>query len=130
MNRRTILPRFWRSERGATAVEFVLVLPVLVLLTIGVINASLMLYAVSTMHYATEDAARWCMINSSTCTTGTVNTYAVSRYAGPAMSPNFILASPATCAGEQVTGAANFTFVTGLASITVPIASTACHPFG
>lgn len=127
MSRRATLAGFWRGEHGATAMEFVLVLPILIMLTIGVINASLMIYSVATVHFAAEDAARWCMINASSCSTTTVNTYAKSRYAGFA-SPSFTLTTPANCGGEQVTGTATYTFVTGMASMAVPISATACHP--
>jgi Flp pilus assembly protein TadG len=118
--------RLWRSERGAVATELVLVLPILIMLTIGVINASFMLFTTATIHFATQDAARWCMINASTCTSNTVNTYATARYPGLATA-NFIV-DTAQCAGAQVSGTATYTFVTGLASISVPLSATACRP--
>ena len=132
---RRFRPRtFWRAELGSTAAEFALILPGLVMLTIGVINLSLMMYAVATIHFATEDAARWCMINSATCTTSTVNTYATSRYVGPAISPAFSLAAGATCgaggSGEQVSATATYNFATGVADLSVPIKASACHPLG
>jgi Flp pilus assembly protein TadG len=129
MSLRTTLSRFLRNERGATAVEFVLIVPSLAMMTIGIINASLMVFTVATVHFATEDAARWCMINKSTCTSDTVNTYAVSRYAGVPVSPTFALTTPATCTGEQVTGTATYNFVTGVGNVSIPISATACRPF-
>ena len=125
MSRRATLTRFWHSELGSSAMEFVLVVPVMIMLTIGVINASLMIYSVATVHFAAQDAARWCVIHASTCATD-LSTY---KYAGFA-SPTFTLTSPATCAGQQVTGTATYTFVTGMANISLPISATACHPFG
>jgi Flp pilus assembly protein TadG len=129
MSRSTLWTRFRRGECGATAAEFALILPGLVMLTIGVINLSLMLYAVATIHFTAETAARWCMINAATCTNGTVNTYATSIYYGPAIAPNFALATP-TCTGRQVTGAAVYNFFTGVADFPVQIGATACHPLG
>lgn len=125
MNLRASLTRLWRSERGSSAMEFVMVLPAMVALTIGVINAALLIYSVATVHFAAEDAARWCVIHASTCATD-LSTY---KYAGFA-SPTFTLTSPANCVGRQVTGTATYTFVTGFTNISLPISATACHPFG
>jgi Flp pilus assembly pilin Flp len=122
MSRRPILPRFARHERGATAAEFALILPALLFLTLGVINISLMLFATASLHYAAEDAARWCMINSC----ADVSTYAAARYTGPAMSPVFTLTHPAC--GELVSASATFNLVTGLSNLSVPISAAACHP--
>jgi Flp pilus assembly protein TadG len=130
MSLRTTLADFLRSEHGASAVEFVLIIPSLAMMTIGVINLSLIVFSVATIHFATEDAARWCMINASTCTSDTVNTHAASHAVGFASSPTFALTTPATCNGEQVTGTATYTFVTGLGDISLPLSSTACRPFG
>jgi Flp pilus assembly protein TadG len=127
MKRRRPPGAFWRSECGTSAMEFVLVLPILLMLTIGVINASVMIYTVATLHYAAEDAARWCVIHSG-CTSTTVNTYAQSRYAGPAISQTFALSTPANCGGAQVIGAGTFHLITGMGTVTAPMSATACHP--
>jgi len=127
MRLRAILGAFWRNQLGTTALEFVLVLPIALMLTIGVINLSVMIYTVSTLHYAAEDAARWCVIHSN-CTSSTVNTYALSRYAGPAISQTFALTTPANCGGAQVTGNGTFHLITGMGTVTAPMSATACHP--
>jgi Flp pilus assembly protein TadG len=121
------LSRFWRSERGATAAEFVLILPAMAMLSIGIINASVLLFNVATIHSATEAAARWCMINRSTCTSTTVNTYATGHFAGAStLSPTFTMSSP-SC-GKQVTGTATYSFVTGFGNIPISLSATACRP--
>ena len=121
----------WRGERGNTAVEFALILPALVLLTLGTINLSLMMWAVSTLHYAVEDAARCGVVKTTICTSpATTATYAAGRYKGPLMSPvfNSPAPNPTAACGYQVTGSATYNFVTGLANIAVPISATACRP--
>ena len=121
----------WLCDRGATAVEFTLILPALVLLTIGTINLSFMMYAVSTLHYAVEDAARCGVVKTTICTSPTTTaTYAAGRYSGPLMTPVFNnpAPNPAAACGYQVTGSATYNFVTGLANIAVPITATACRP--
>ncbi len=124
--RRLRLPRIWRDEAGTSAVEFALVFPALIMLTLGSVNMSLLLYAVSTLHFAVEDTARWCSLNSSSCTTNTdVQTH--THYAGPAISPVFTLAAGG-CSGKAVTGSATFRFQAGLLNRSVPISATACFP--
>ena len=49
---------FLVDERAATAAEFALVVPVFLLLMFGTINGSIMMSAITQMHYASERAAR------------------------------------------------------------------------
>ncbi|WP_374575617.1 TadE/TadG family type IV pilus assembly protein [Phenylobacterium sp.] len=117
-----------RDERGASAAEFVLVLPLLVMLTLGVINAGLMLYTMATLHFAVEDAAR-CATVKVDCGGGDpdlVAAYAAAVYKGPTITPTFTLSRPGC--GNKVTGTANYVFTTGLVSRTVPISAEACYP--
>ena len=46
---RALLARLGREEKGAAAVEFVLILIPMVMLTLGAINLSLMVYTVATL---------------------------------------------------------------------------------
>ncbi|WP_312162153.1 TadE/TadG family type IV pilus assembly protein [Phenylobacterium sp.] len=115
-----------REERGAAAVEFVLILIPMVLLTLGAINLSLMIYTVATLNYAAEDAARCRAVKTLICTNAaTTDTYARSRYMGPG-APNFA-ATNAPC-GSRVVGTTNYVFSTGLTSTTIPLSASACYP--
>ncbi|MGH6999081.1 MAG: TadE/TadG family type IV pilus assembly protein, partial [Phenylobacterium sp.] len=107
---RTLLARLRREDRGAAAVEFVLILIPMVMLTLGAINLSLMVYTVATLSYAAEDAARCMSVKKMTCTAASVNTYARSRYTGPGVA-NFTAPS-ATC-GNRVVGTVDYVFTTG-----------------
>ena len=49
----------WRSTRGATAVEFALVLPVLLLTTVGTIEMAIVLFIGSSMEAAVMEASRF-----------------------------------------------------------------------
>lgn len=51
--------RLARSTRGATAVEFALVLPVLLLMTVGTIEMAIVLFIGSSMEAAVFDASRY-----------------------------------------------------------------------
>lgn len=126
--RQTLLRSLWREQRGAAAVEFVLILAPMVMLTIGAINLSLMLYTVSTLNYAVEDAARCSTVKTTICTNqATTSTYAKTRYKGP-VAPTFTRSS-AAC-GNRVVGTANYKFTTGFTTTTIPLSASACYPLG
>lgn len=123
---RSLAARFRREERGAAAVEFVLILIPLVLLTIGAINLSLMVYTVASLNYAAEDAARCSAVKKTICTNvATTNTYGQSRYRGPGAAT--FTPTLAAC-GNQVVGTVDYLFTTGLTSNTITLTSQACYP--
>lgn len=122
---RTLLARLRREDRGAAAVEFVLILIPMVMLTLGAINLSLMVYTVATLNYAAEDAARCLSVKKTTCTAASVNTYGRGRYTGPGAAS--FTASSATC-GNRVVGTVDYVFTTGLTSTIIPLSSQACYP--
>jgi Flp pilus assembly protein TadG len=57
----------WADRRGATALEFGLVLPAFVMLILGVINTAQLAHAVSSMNFAVEEAARCSAVNETVC---------------------------------------------------------------
>jgi Flp pilus assembly protein TadG len=113
----------WRNENGAAAAELVLILPALILLTLGTINLCFMLYTISTLHYTAERAARCASIQPTVCTAAYIQSFS---YTGPAVSPSFALSSQ-TC-GNQVTASGTYNFTTGLVGFSVPVSATACRP--
>jgi Flp pilus assembly protein TadG len=60
-----------QDRRGATIVEFALVLPLFAMLLFGVIEAGRVLWLQNALHYAVEQAARCVSINTALC--GDVN---------------------------------------------------------
>lgn len=124
---------FWRAQGGASAVEFVLILPLLALMVLGTIYLCFMLYAATSLHYAVEDAARCYAVNRAVCTNdATTQAYALSRYNGPGMSPALTAASfavtTAGCGRQVSVTNAQYRFRTGLTSFAVPISARACFP--
>ena len=80
-------------ERGAAAVEFALVLPVLVLLVLGIIDSGRLFNAQQTLTYAARSGAQ-----NTSSTLGTIPTSSFT-------------VSPSTCStGTQVTFTVNYTF--------------------
>jgi Flp pilus assembly protein TadG len=122
---------WWADRSGAGAVEFVLVLPACVFLTIGAINLSILLFAVANLNNSVDDAARWASIqttlNGTAPTSTAVTTYADGRYKGPGLTRTYVYTAAAsgTC-GHQVSVTATFKVITGIYNPTVPITATSC----
>ena len=116
----------WRRDQaGASALEFALVVPIVVALTLGGINLCLLLYANTTLHYAVDDAARCMSVKTLVCTSpGATQTYALASYKGPAISPTFT-AVAAAC-GSQVTGTATYQLNAVLVNFPVAMSAVSC----
>jgi Flp pilus assembly protein TadG len=115
------------DDRGTTAIEFAILTPLMVMLLVGIASLSLMLFALGSMHYAVEDAARCASARPMQCNSpSAIIAYAQSRYAGTLASPVFTYTA-ASC-GNQVTATVTFTFDAGMYRQSVPLAAIACFP--
>lgn len=127
------MSRFLRDRSGATAAEFGLILIPMVLLTLGTINASVMIYTASALNFAVERTARWTAIQT-TIAKGTapgasaIQAYGQSVYKGATASVTFTATAPGC--GARIAGTANYKFTTGVTSSVVPIKAAACYPLG
>ena len=128
------LGRFGSDERGGSAAELVLIMIPLIGLTLGTINLAMMIYTVANLHYATQEAARCATVRPTVCADSTtLATYALKNYAGLTASPTFTLVvEPKTATvcpnGNYVTATANYHFVTGFTTTTIPLTANACYP--
>ncbi|MCZ2810084.1 pilus assembly protein [Modestobacter sp. VKM Ac-2979] len=120
------------GERGAAAVEFALVIPVLLLLLLGIMEVSAAFNTQATLSAAAREGAR------SMVTSGTVASArsAVQTAAGP-LAVSSVSISPVTCVGAAagttvtVTVTARRTFVAGvLGSTGVDLTGTAAMRCG
>jgi Flp pilus assembly protein TadG len=133
MASRPTMSRFLRNRSGATAAEFALVLIPLIMLTLGTINAAVMVYTAATLHFAVEKTARWTAIQT-TIAKGTapggsaIQTYGESVYKGATPSVTFTATSPGC--GARIAGSAPYNFTTGVTSNVVSITASACYPLG
>jgi TadE-like protein len=120
---------------GATAVEFAMLTPPLLMLVLGILSASIGVFAAGSLHYAVEGAVRCYSVNSAQCgTAAAAQTYAQSLYFGPS-SPTFTASSTGACyqvngtgAGHQLTGTLNYVLDAVLQQWTIPLSATACFP--
>lgn len=140
------MKRFSRSEEGASAAEFALVLPVFLLLVFGLIEMGMLLFTTNQLHWTAEQSARCssvsinCRLNGAVngaVSNSTVGNYAKSIYKGLA-GPTFkydasgacsrSAANAATNTGHRVTATANFNMNLGVWAKQVPLAAEACFP--
>ena len=115
--------RHRRGERGAAAVEFALVLPVLLLLVLGLIEFSRLYNIQISLSNAAREGARSMAIHNSQ---PTAKTAAIS--AAPSISPSVssgqILITPAACAANKavtVTITYSVSLLSGYFGTTLPL---------
>ena len=128
-----------RDQRGASAVEFALVIPVAVALILSLLHMSAVLYAANNLHFATEETAR-CLAVSANNPAGTttpcpdktqVQTYGLARYVGPNVSPAFSVSTAATpeCANtNRVSATGTYNMFMGFVSFPIAVSAAACYP--
>lgn len=127
------LRRALGDTRGATAVEFAMILGAMIFLTIGVINLSILIYTFAGLQSAAQNTARWAAIQATANagalpTAQQVQDHGVSVLQGAATRVTF--AADAAPCGSRVTASGSFLLITGLASAVLPLTVTACHPAG
>ena len=81
--RRQPLPLLFASQRGSFAIEYGLVLPVLLLFVLGIMDAGRLIWTYSSLSRAAEAAARCAAVDSINCATSTqIKAYAVDQAFG------------------------------------------------
>ncbi|MFZ3324568.1 MAG: TadE/TadG family type IV pilus assembly protein [Methylocella sp.] len=103
--------------------EFALVGPPFLMLLVGIMYTSVVVFSAASMHYAVEGAARYYSVNVSSA--AAAQSYAQSLYSGVS-SPTFTASNPAC--GCQVEGALNVVLGMGMAQWNIPLSATACFP--
>ncbi len=110
------------NERGAALIEFAWTAPVLIALLLGAIDMGRMFYVRQGLEYATEQAARYYMLNPSAAS-GTITTYLQSQMPGgmgSSVSVSYSDTNPCnsmtsvTCTAIQATYSFTFTGYLGL----------------
>ena len=121
------LRRALSNEAGATAVETALVLPLFIVLLVGTFGVAQLAWAVNSLHFAVQEAARCSAVNAVTCASD-AQTVAVAnaRYVGPNVEAQFAV-SMAEC-GQSVTATGTFDLNLALTSVAVPVSAAACFP--
>jgi Flp pilus assembly protein TadG len=103
-----------KNETGAAAVEFALILPVLLLILIGVIEFSLAFNAQLSLNQAAREGARYMAIHNNTGAAATAASNAAGRLAPSTVTTTFAVSGGGTAcsAGKQVTATTSYTLTT------------------
>ncbi|MGQ0443831.1 MAG: TadE/TadG family type IV pilus assembly protein [Beijerinckiaceae bacterium] len=127
MTRKTL----FNDQRGATAVEFALTMPVFLLMLLGVWQLCFGLWAQFALQHGAGMAARCMNVNPTVCGTSTISStqsYAAAQSYGLNPSPSVFTVSNPTC-GYQVS--ATYTVSPVVAHIGIPtytLYAQACFP--
>ena len=102
------------DEKGAAAVEFALILPVLLLILIGIIEFSLAFNAQLSLNQAAREGARNMAIHNNPSAAATAASNAAGRLDPASVSTTFsVTGGGTTCAGgKQVTATTSYTLNT------------------
>jgi Flp pilus assembly protein TadG len=124
-----LLPRTGETA-GTVAIEYALVLPVLLLFTFGIMDASRLLWTNITLSHAAEAAARCWAINA--CTSESVQTYAATQAWG-IDNVTFSTSAPACVSGSYtfqfiVPWFPQFSSSAPFGGTTLTLTATACYP--
>ncbi|MDB5450520.1 MAG: hypothetical protein JWQ52_1648 [Phenylobacterium sp.] len=119
--------RISEATSGATAVEFALVLPAFLAMTLGGLYLATLAFSISSLNFAVQEAARCAAVKTTICTNAiTTIAYAAKKYTGPAPAPSFSYLT--TGCGHTVTAAATFSLRLLPDLTDVPISASACYP--
>jgi Flp pilus assembly protein TadG len=119
-------PSLVSCVNGTTAVEFAMLLPPFLMLLLGIISASTVVFTAASLHFAVEGAARCYSVNGAQCASAAAaQSYAQTHYLGLS-SPTSTASTPAC--GHQVIGTLNVVLGTGMAQWNMPLSATACFP--
>ncbi len=114
-----MLSRLAGDQRGVSILEFALVAPLLLTMTVGAVDFGRMFYVRQGLEYATEEGARYYMLNP-TVATSEITTQLRSKMPG-AMGPsvNVTYADTANCNANSsvtcttITATYSFSFIVG-----------------
>jgi Flp pilus assembly protein TadG len=122
--------RLIACESGSSAVELGIVLSVFMSMLFGIINVSMVLWTLGSLHYAAETAARCAAVGSSGCTTASaIQTYALNQYNGQGLGGTNPFSYSATGCGNTVTASYTYSLVIPLiGTYSLPLSATACSP--
>jgi Flp pilus assembly protein TadG len=124
----------WR-QRGAVAIEYALILPILLLLVLGTMDVGRLLWTYTALSHAAEAAARCAAVNTTTCgNDAQIRTYATSQAWGLNVSASDFTVSKPSC-GVQIKATYDFAFIVpwfpqfgGTPLGTITLDATACYP--
>ncbi len=119
--------------RGSMEIEYGLILPALLLFTLGIMDGGRLLWTYTTLYRAVEAAARCGAINVITCgTAAEIKNYAAAQAWGLTISASAFTTGTCLPNGVQVHGTYTFNFVIPMlysfGGGAITLTATACYP--
>jgi Flp pilus assembly protein TadG len=114
---------------GSVAIEYALVLPVLLVMVLGLIDVSRLLWNQTTLDRAVEASARCAAINATLCGTSVqIKDYAVTQAFGLKVTTAMFTVSKPAC-GQTVQASMPFQLIIPwLARTSLTLTATSCYP--
>lgn len=112
--------RLLRDRRGVSAIEFGILAPVLFTMLLGALDFGRMFYISQSMNYATEQAARYYMLNPSAAQSTVTQTLTAAMAGGMGSQLSVSYANTANCNSNSaltcttITATYPFHFVAGI----------------
>jgi Flp pilus assembly protein TadG len=122
-------PRKRLDARGAVAIEYALLLPAFLLLTLGGMDAGRVMWTQITLDRAVQAAARCAVVDEDTCgNAADIRAYAAAQAWGMTVPVSAFTYESRAC-GAYVSATVDFGFVIPFISQRdVQLASSACYP--
>jgi len=116
-------------DHGTVALEYAIILPVLLLMILGALDAGRVIWLQVTLERAVEAAARCAAINEISCgSAAQIQSYAASQAYGTTIGATAFVSASASC-GTSVTGTVPFTFaIPWVLKRSITLSATACYP--
>jgi Flp pilus assembly protein TadG len=120
----------WKRRHGNAAVEFALLMPAFLVMFLGIVEFGRVLWTQSTLQHAVEAAARYAAITDPTCSSASqTQNYAVGEVFGQSVAASSFTLSCTACAGTQVKGQVNFTFIVpAFFPYNITLNAQSCYP--
>jgi Flp pilus assembly protein TadG len=117
------------SERAASAVEFALVVPMLVTFLFGIFEFGRAIWTQSLLDYAVEEASRCATVNATSCGTAALTTTYAANDTAPLNIPASAFSLTVASCGNLVQASYAFTFIaSGLFPYHITLTSQSCFP--
>jgi TadE-like protein len=120
---------FFQRIDGASAVEFAVVGPIFIGITLAIFNGGLLLWTQLGLEHAVEIAARCSAVNPSICGSASkIQSYAATQAYGLHLSPSVFSFSQGSC-GNLVSASYTYSFFSNaFGKGSVPLTAQACFP--
>ena len=117
------------GQSGTAALEYAIILPALLMMVLGAMDAGRAMWLQVTLERAVETAARCASVSLTKCgSAAQIQTYAVAQAFGTTLKASVFTSATASC-GVKVTGSVPFTFVMPwMTKRNVTLIATACYP--